>query len=68
MTPQDMRELQVKYDAGDSLTDDELVSLRNFYSVLINALDAGYLPKYSIMHIDAWSTFKRLDDMYRARK
>lgn len=60
MDVQKLRKIHVKFEQCKNLTDSELTALITYYDNLVKALDAAYLPMFSLMQREAWANQRRL--------
>jgi len=64
----EFRKLDDKFSYGESLTDNELVVLINYYSELERALDICYKKEYHLLYIDVNNNLRKLNDYILARQ
>ena len=63
MDVQKFRAVHKKFVMGDRLTNGELEALITYYDGLVNILNQGYLPQFSLMQREAWANQRRLHEI-----
>lgn len=68
MNYQELTEAHRALRAGDSVSDEQLIALSNYYAELDETLSSCRMPQYDLMHNDVRRNLEQIQGYLRARK